>query len=355
MALQCQTSTPSIRISTEEEVMMMCTQHFILNTIFCIHLVILSDIINNASALLARYCNKHQSHHLAASPIIQIPSGILGPPEPLESLDVGQSVNAFRSLTSKRSTSNKHDFIIQRLSHSPHIFLLHNFLSPEECANIQHIATVNGMAQAQTVSENDRSSRKYCQVAWLNSHHYADINDLVTSTINIFLSKHVKSHPMAGVEDLQVLKYSTGGEFIHHHDGEPRIMTVVYYLNGIAGTWFPLATFDRNSIQDSERQSIKRPRSKRHALELANNLHPGKDGLLVSHTANSNNEVQTELPHSVKANPGDAVVFYNYLDDGSGQLDWNSLHCGLPTQEGDGPKWIANHWYRLNNLESISS
>lgn len=192
-------------------------------------------------------------------------------------------------------------------------------------------------------------------MAWLNSHQYAAINDIVTSTVNIFLSKHIKSHPTSGVEDLQVLKYSTGGEFIHHHDGEPRILTVVYYLNGIAGTWFPLARFDRNTIQDSERQNLKRPRNKSHALKVVNNLHPGSDGLLLSHTVNSDSQMQAESPYLVEVNPGDAVVFYNYLDDGSGQIDWNALHCGLPTQKGDGAKWIANHWYRSNILESISS
>ena len=36
-------------------------------------------------------------------------------------------------------------------------------------------------------------------------------------------------NPTAGVEDLQVLKYDVGGEFVLHHDGEPRILTVIYY------------------------------------------------------------------------------------------------------------------------------
>lgn len=58
---------------------------------------------------------------------------------------------------------------------------------------------------------------------------------------NLFLSSGVRSNPSASVEDLQVLRYGVGGEFVLHHDGDPRILTVVYYLNGVGGTWFPLA------------------------------------------------------------------------------------------------------------------
>ena len=39
---------------------------------------------------------------------------------------------------------------------------------------------------------------------------------------------------------------------------------------------------------------------------------------------------------------GDALLFYNHLD--TGELDWRSLHSGLPCDE---EKWIANHWIHL--------
>ena len=32
-------------------------------------------------------------------------------------------------------------------------------------------------------------------------------------------------------------------------------------------------------------------------------------------------------------NQGDAIAFYGYKDDGTGELDWTSIHCGLPTTE----------------------
>lgn len=101
-------------------------QHFIL-ILTCMH-SIPSDTINVASAFLARHHNTNRSNYLAASPIFHIPPGILGPPAHLESLDIGQSVNAFRSMQ-RRNTSGTHDFRIQRLSHSPHIFLLSYVIS----------------------------------------------------------------------------------------------------------------------------------------------------------------------------------------------------------------------------------
>ena len=37
------------------------------------------------------------------------------------------------------------------------------------------------------------------------------------------------SDQKAGVEDLQVLRYDIGGEFVLHQDGQNRILTVIYY------------------------------------------------------------------------------------------------------------------------------
>ena len=53
--------------------------------------------------------------------------------------------------------------------------------------------------------------------------------ELVSSTAQTLLSDGILSSEDAGVEDLQVLKYDVGGEFVLHHDGEPRVLTVIYY------------------------------------------------------------------------------------------------------------------------------
>ena len=188
-----------------------------------------------------------------ASTSLSIPPGILGPPEPLRSLPVGQSVKAFRTLARQDDDDDptQIDFTISRVSKHPDIFHLQNFVTDSECINIISAAKDTVMNRAETVTKTDTTSRKNCTVAWLKQHgdDYTSkiINNLVSSTANIFLSTHVKSHPSAGVQDLQVLEYKSGGEFVMHVDGEPKILTVIYYINGVGGTWFPLAQTEEDT------------------------------------------------------------------------------------------------------------
>jgi len=284
----------------------------------------------------------------------------------LRSLKVGQIVHAFRALQYD-DKSDTLQFTIERVSGSPDIFCLRNFVTPSECTQIQKHAKESGMEEAGTITKGDTSSRKRCSVAWLSPSNGQRrdedathiVNDLVSSTANMFLSKEVMSHPSAGVEDMQVLKYGTGGEFVHHHDGEPRVLTVIYYINGVGGTWFPLAHTNNDECKDFSKES--EPLDKAGAMDLVKGFEPGKDGLLAKGTGNAPSKdatatkhvVQEENEHIAWVNQGDAIAFYNYKDDGSGKLDWKSLHCGLPTSEEDGTKWIANHWYGLNVLAEL--
>lgn len=348
-----------------------------------------------------------------------LPSNILGPPEPLHSLQIRQYLDAFRVLP-PRSTNddnnsnnetdrnihdtstipnhrnNQHKFKIERASETPNIFLLRNFLTSPECQQIQSMARHNNNSQrspAGTISrERDERARKNCLVAWLpslpspyasnrveNSHEiygenatYSDlIPNLVASASNILLSPSILSNPTAGVEDLQVLEYGPGGEFVLHHDGESRILTVLYYLNGIGGTWFPLADVAVDDADTNERRtkSWSMPKNRKDALDLIErrNMTPGKNGLLIRgrttgasgektvHDALEAMDGDSDNEHVIEINAGDAIAFYNYLDDGSGMFDWRSIHCGLPTSEEDHAKnkWIANHWFRLNYLDGI--
>jgi hypothetical protein len=40
-------------------------------------------------------------------------------------------------------------------------------------------------------------------------------------------------------EDMQVAMYDAGGGYDYHHDGFGRYLTVLSYLNGVGGTYFP--------------------------------------------------------------------------------------------------------------------
>jgi len=325
----------------------------------------------------------------------------VGPPDPIRFLQLNQQIEAYRNNQQNVPTN----FTIERVSNTPDIFILRDFLSIEECDCIIYEASSNtNMTQAETVTENDHKSRKHCQVAWIpsssaggagtaNSNHDNVINpstislvsNLVSSTANIFLSSQIKQNPTTFVEDLQVLRYGLNGEFVLHHDGEPRVLTVIYYINGVANTWFPLAStatarnsstssFDDNIINSKEiergfeyiRNNHKynlTPQNKGQALKLGEGFKPGTHGVLVKGIGVGDNDVKecnddsvnngdNDNNHIAYVKKGDAVAFYNYCIDGSEyKLDWRALHTGLPTTEVDGGvKWIANHWFRLDDL-----
>ncbi len=163
-------------------------------------------------------------------------------------------------------------------------------------------------------------------------------------------------------------------------------------VNGVGGTWFPLANIGEDQSYDpcqnngideekfeydflkSRKESreqissckitaaaitaaatttgIATPMNKAQALEFGKGFEPGKEGLLLKGYSGSNGEKNENdsNPHITYIRKGDAIAFYNYKNDASGQLDWRALHTGLPTTEKDGVKWIANHWFRVGDL-----
>jgi len=291
------------------------------------------------------------SSSLSSSPFFPPPVGSLGPPEPLSSLPVGELVRAFRMRYSaedgdpREEQNQPHDFMVERLAAEPPIFLLRGYLSEGECRAIQSEASSNrAMKDAETVTKGDRESRKRCQVAWLRTPM---TRGLASAGANLFLAPGIvrssSAATTASVEDLQVLRYQRLGEYVLHHDGAPRVLTVIYYLNGVARTWFPLA---KETRKDDGSTAEPIPVNKQQALRLIEPLSPHSgDGILVGGKL-------------CPVRPGDAVAFYNYLDDGSGRIDWRAIHAGLPVEGeqssgsagGGVEKWIANHWFRWESL-----
>uniref|UniRef100_A0A7S2GTF2 Fe2OG dioxygenase domain-containing protein n=1 Tax=Helicotheca tamesis TaxID=374047 RepID=A0A7S2GTF2_9STRA len=307
---------------------------------------------------------------------VDLTAGVLGPPELIRSLKIGEAVQAFRQSYKVCGTAYASNFTISRVSYTPDAFILRNFLAPDECDEIIKDASTSFMTRAETITPGDTKSRKHCQVSWLSSggpNTSRIVSSLVQATANLFLTADVKSDKEAGVEDLQVLRYDIGGEYVLHHDGEPRVLTVLYYLNGVGKTWFPLARTSENIDDDpckdinhdeaseafaKTRAGAVMPQNKKQAMQLGENFIPGQQGLLVQSLSgaigDSQEETKKNLDNSNIAwiNRGDALVFYNYLDDGSSRLNWRALHTALPTGDGDGVKWIANHWFRGGTLAS---
>eukprot|EP00550_Attheya_septentrionalis_P003985 CAMPEP_0198290434 /NCGR_PEP_ID=MMETSP1449-20131203/8306_1 /TAXON_ID=420275 /ORGANISM="Attheya septentrionalis, Strain CCMP2084" /LENGTH=375 /DNA_ID=CAMNT_0043988939 /DNA_START=81 /DNA_END=1205 /DNA_ORIENTATION=+ len=252
----------------------------------------------------------------------------VGVPDVLESLPVHAELQARRSATirpiivpkdavvpvANNSTVDSsflerqapHNFTIERLSISPPIFLLRNVLTSEECNTIMDAVSSenNGLLEdAETVSGNS-SARPHSQVAWLPSSTEG-IGELAWSMSQMLM-------PMSnGCEDMQVVHYKGNGkgEYHLHHDGNERFLTILYYLNGVGGTWFPFAT-------TSDKTQPLLLKSRTEALQLASSMVPGRDGVVLV-DAQTIVDGENRIPIA----KGDAVAFYSYTKPNDSNAD----------------------------------
>jgi hypothetical protein len=229
----------------------------------------------------------------------------MGVPESLKRLEVGGKI----SIMDESSVTT-----VERLSARPPVFIARNLLSTDDCLHIQ--TTVSDMEQGRTSSGHDLFIRPGSQVGWISNQEDPVVGKLGEKVHSIFLPGQIYN-PLF-VEDLQVVKYTPGGEYLLHHDDKQRILTVLYYVNGVGSTWFPLCDVPTQYT------------SRLEAIQIANDMMPSKQGILVSSA--------TDAP--IRIGQGDAIAFYNYFEDGT--LDWNAIHAGMPGTE---EKWVANHWF----------
>ena len=248
------------------------------------------------------------------------PPGALGAPAHLDGLQKGPyelSVSRTDALDGSEVA-----FGVQKLATTPACFHLRGILSPAECDHLIKKADAQSMQKAVTAGGATRSG---CEVAWLKVEQDPVASELSAVVAELLLTEQVRDASGwgrgGGFENLQVLKYSEGGEFKLHHDANeetPRTLTVLLYLNGKGETWFPLAT--------EQQPPPANPRNRQAALAACAGLIPGRDGLLVG------------------PSKGDAVAFYNFVDDGSGSLERRAFHAGMPATE---EKSVAALWYHL--------
>jgi hypothetical protein len=94
-----------------------------------------------------------------------LPIGLLGPLELLLSLQVGETLQAFRC----QPNGEKHEFAITQVWPKIRICLswLHNFLSLEDCQRIQNQAKALTMESAETITKGNMESRNSCNVDWI--------------------------------------------------------------------------------------------------------------------------------------------------------------------------------------------
>lgn len=285
----------------------------------------------------------------------------LGPPAHLSNLLVGETYH--------HSVTNKN---ITRLSSTPDIFLVRDLmLSDEDREALMHAAEFQGMKVAGTRESEENTIRKKSYLTWIDPHSLDFDNagyngdddqgvassvarETITKSRSCFahetmndLMTNVEKLDYCFAEDVQVAKYDAGGRFDHHHDGFSRYLTVLTYLNGVGGTYFPFGDmggrFDGIEFDfTDEIQASTLAKEIYDDTSQCGILVVGKEGA----SAYLNSASTTVNPKSIiNIQAGDAIAFYNYMPDG--ERDFRSLHCSLMVPQ---EKWIATCWFRSKAL-----
>ena len=108
--------------------------------------------------------------------------------------------------------SNGRRYTLQRLSERPHAFLLRNFLSMAECEALMASAKRAGFEAAETTGRS--SARRKCNYALLAPSTEKVLASVQSDAARALLSAEALQTPGGGVEELNVLHYQAGGEYL---------------------------------------------------------------------------------------------------------------------------------------------
>jgi len=215
--------------------------------------------------------------------------------------------------------------VVETLSWSPRVFLLKNFLSDEECEHLIELGEKK--LERSTVVNSDESGA----VSKARTSFGTFVTRRLTETLQRVEDRVAKYSgiPWEHQEQLQLLRYRDGQEYVAHHDGiisengGKRIATVLMFLREPTSggeTSFPQGT----------------PLPETKAAFLAN-----KDKLSECGWNDGNG-------FSVIPKKGEAVLFFSFHINGTNDPFAN--HASCPTLGGT--KYTATKWIHENPFET---
>ena len=193
---------------------------------------------------------------------------------------------------------------LEVVSLAPRVFMIENFLSDFEVDEIVkharprlHHSSVGDVDTGAFESDTRTSTN-----TWIARTHSAITETLFLRASDLLQIDEKLLDRHKNAEDMQVVHYTKGQRYDSHHDWgvsgypESRFITLLLYLTDMP---------DGNSGGETS--------FPKGAGGKGFKIHPGK---------------------------GNAVLFYNLLEDGNG--DDLALHAALPVKNGE--KWLANFW-----------
>ena len=227
---------------------------------------------------------------------------------------------------------------IETVSVSPKVFVIRNFLSSCEADNL--ISLARGRMKDSVLVDGSGGSMKNSKVRTSKNTWISRNENFITDTIyrraaDLLQISDEKVRDFGNAEPMQVVNYQVGGKFDYHYDwfinhkggqgnnnnenGESRFLTLLLYLS--------------DKIDEDAGGDTGFYHGKITQEHDANNL--VRDGVV---TAMSSNGIEPGM--KLHPGKGGAVLFYNLLEDGNG--DVKSQHSGMPVMKGE--KWLANLW-----------
>ncbi|KAG7366979.1 2-oxyglutarate/Fe(II) oxygenase [Nitzschia inconspicua] len=212
------------------------------------------------------------------------------------------------------------DWTLKVASVTPRVFIIDNFLTPQECHEIIRLGVDKGLkpstlhASATARETNDTATRSSSNT-WLardTSYLTEDIYQRAAKLTNIDEDLFQKFHETSAqhhsiAESLQIVRYRKGEEYTPHHDFvSPSIN------NRFQGTRFATLLIYLNTVEEGGETRFPRAVNNYNAAGL-----------------------------EISPNAGTALLFYNMLEDGN--VDDLSQH-GSNKILGNANKWVANLW-----------
>lgn len=268
------------------------------------------------------------------------------------------------------------EYSVECVSERPLVFVVDHLITDEECEHIINKArgllersyVMGGGAESYAAGKSQGKASQECSStadgeASCEASEVAD-PALYRSSYNAWLPQdavldglqrrlsHILGISAAYLkqksEQLQVVRYTPGGQFKPHQDSSAfntRLVTALLYLNsptdsgGSGGeTWFPYTAGAEGAVPETVEASVRTALDLNEAASAADRALPG-----------------------LKVSPlrGRAVIFFNHLS--SGAVDPAAVHAGLPVlapavESSATPgveKWVANYWVELDEAHLV--
>jgi len=208
------------------------------------------------------------------------------------------------------------EFLAECVSERPLVFLARAFLDGNECAFLRERARPLFEKSFVMGGKGDVIERT-SENCWLPA------NDTVTQSVQRRLSGLLQVGHAAlsrRLEDLQVVRYESGGFFRMHHDSSAfhkRTMTALIYINSVDSggeTFFPYAPG-----------------------------HTDYDHILSTEESIASGLEKLEKGEGFRFEPsqGSALLFFNH-NLRTNSIDTAAVHAGMPVKSGE--KWVCNYW-----------